>query len=178
LQTGTYADNDYEILFDTLGKTDIGYIYMSALNGWRGIKVTGSGVGNINFFGGTYEGYNGSTSRAPGTVIRLEGGSGAFYGPHIGQAMMSPDAAEGGYVHMTGGEWSFHSPQFYRGSTADTVPAIYQTGGRLYVTGATRGNQAETWSPRPIIETSAPLGNAADTGSYTTYCPDASMSVT
>jgi hypothetical protein len=178
LQTGTYADGDYEIMFDTLGKTDIGYIYMSALNGWRGIKVTGSGVGMISFFGGTYEGYNGTTSRAPGTVIRLEGGSGAFYGPHIGQAMMTPDAAEGGYVHMTGGEWSFYGPQFYHGSTADSVPAIYQTGGRLYVTGATRGNQSETWSPRPILQTSAAAGNAAGTGSNTTYCPDLSMSVT
>lgn len=178
LQTGTYADNDYEILFDTLAKTDVGYIYMTALNGWRGIKVTGTGYGSLNFFGGTYEGYNSGSTRAPGTVIRLEGGNGTFYGPHVGQAMMTPDAAEGGYVHMTGGEWNFISPHFYHGSTADTVPAIYQTGGRLMVTGATKGMMSETWSPRPILETSAPGGNAAGTGAYTTFCPDLSMSVT
>lgn len=177
-QTGTYADNDYELIFDTLGKTDVGYIYMTALNGWRGLKVSGTGSGNLNFFGGTYEGYNGGSNRAPGTVIRLEGGNGAFYGAHIGQAMMSPDAAEGGYVHMTGGEWSFYGPHIYRGNTADTVPAIYQTGGRLFVTGATRGNMSESWSPRPILATGAAGGNAAGTGTYTTYCPDLSMSVT
>lgn len=177
-QTGTYADNDYEILLDTLSKTDVGYIYMTALNGWRGIKVSGTGSSNISFFGGTYEGYNAGATRAPGTVIRLEGGSGAFFGPHIGQAMMTPDAAEGGYVHMTGGEWTFYSPQFYHGSTADTVPCIYQTGGRLHVVGATKGVLNETWSPRPILETGAPAGNAAGTGAYTTYCPDLSMSVT
>lgn len=46
------------------------------------------------------------------------------------------------------------------------------------VTGATKGVMSETWSPRPILETGAAGGNAAGTGSYTTYCPDLSMSVT
>lgn len=177
LQTGTYADGDYEIIFDGLSKTDIGYIYMSALNGWRGIKIGSTASHGMSFFGGTYEGYNSSSSRAPGTVIRIEGGQGTFYGPHVGQAMMSPDAAEGGYIHMTGGEWNFIGPQFYRGSTADTVPAIYQTGGRLMVTGATKLN-SESWSTRPILDTGATGGNAADSGAYTTYCPDLSMNVT
>ena len=40
-QTGTYADGDYELQFVNLSKTDVGYVYMTALNGWRGLKVTG-----------------------------------------------------------------------------------------------------------------------------------------
>lgn len=177
LQTGTYADGDYELIFDGLSKTDVGYIYMSALNGWRGLKIGSTNSWGLSFFGGTYEGYNSSTSRAPGTVIRIEGGQGTFFGPRVGQAMASPDVAEGGYVHITGGEWNFIGPQFYRGSTADTVPVIYQAGGRLMVTGATKLG-SETWTTRPILETGAAGGNAADPGSYTTYCPDLSMNVT
>jgi len=176
-QTGTYADNDYEIIFDGMSKTDVGYIYMSALNGWRGIKIGTGASHGMSFFGGTYEGYNSGSSRAPGTVIYIEGGQGTFFGPHVGQAMMSPDAAEGGYIHMTAGEWNFVGPQFYRGSTADTVPAIYQTGGRLMVTGATKLS-SETWTTRPILQTGAAGGNVAGTGNYTTYCPDLSMNVT
>ncbi len=175
LQTGTYADGDYEIIFNGMSKTDVGYIYMSALNGWRGLKVGSGASHGMSFFGGTYEGYNSSSARAPGTVIRIEGGQGTFFGPHVGQAMMSPDAAEGGYIHMTGGEWNFFGPQFYRGSTADTVPAIYQSGGRLMVTGATKLN-GESWTTRPILDSG--VSNAAGTGNYTTYVPDLSMNVT
>lgn len=174
-QTGTYADNDYEFMFNNMSKTNVGYIYMTALNGWRGIRVQGTSS-FLTFYGGVYEGYNAATP-APGTVIRLEGGAGSFYGPNVGQAMGNPDAAEGGVIQVTGGEWNFYGPIFYRGNMADTTPFIYQTGGRVHVTGATR-RQSETWSTRPVLSTSAGGGNAAGTGAYTTYCPDLSMNVT
>ena len=175
VQTGTYADGDYEIILDGMSKTDIGYVYMTALNGWRGLKIGSGASHGMSFFGGVYEGYNSGATRAPGTVIRIEGGQGTFFGPRVGQAMMTPDAAEGGYIHMTGGEWNFIGPQFYRGSTADTVPAIYQTGGRLMVTGATKLN-GESWTTRPILQST--VANAAGTGNNTTYVPDLSMNVT
>ena len=162
------------MIFASLNKTDIGYLFVNVLNGWRGIKVTGSSS-DLGFYGGTYEGQNGTTERAPGTVLRLEGGSGSFHGTHMGQAMSAPDAAEGGYVHITGGEWNFYSPHFYRGSTADTVPCIYQSGGRLLVMGATY-RLSETWAARPRLETSAPASPNA--GTYSTYCPDLSMNIT
>ena len=124
------------------------------------------------------KGSTATTSRAPGTVIRLEGGTGSFHGPHIGQAMAAADAAEGGYVHITGGEWSFYAPHFYRGDTADTVPAIYQTGGRVYGGGRHPAANPKHGRSRPILATSAPGGAAAGTGTYTSYCPDLSMNVT
>jgi len=169
LQTGTYADNDYEFIFNNLSKTNIGYIYMTALNGWRGIKVTGNSS-FISFFGGVYEGYNAGTP-APGSVIRLEGGSGAFYGPCVGQGMGSPDAAEGGLIHVTAGEWNFYSPIFYRGNMAETVPCVYQTGGRLMVMGAVI-RQSETWTDRPRYSTTATGPNNSNASFY---CPDMSM---
>ncbi len=173
LQTGTYADNDYQLLFDNLTKTDVGYIFTSSLNGWRGLKVTGNSGHGLRFFGGTFEGYKSSNDNlaAPGTVIRLEGGSGAFFGPSIGQAMQSPDAAEGGPVHMTGGEWTFYSPNFYRSPMADTQPCIYHSGGRLLVMGATR-HEGEAWSTRPRYQ-SAYSGPNSSENSF--YCPDMSM---
>lgn len=183
-QLGTYADGDYQVVFDSLGKTNVGYMYISALNGWRGLKVSGNSNGGLQFFGGVYEGYKasgtttgGATLAAPGTVIRLEGGNGVFYAPNIGQGMADPDAAEGGLVHMTAGEWHFVSPSFYKGTMAESTPCIYQSGGRLMVTGANR-LQSETWSGRPVLDTGAVGGNVAGTGSYTTYCPDLSMNVT
>jgi len=169
LQTGTYADGDYELVFNNLSKTDIGYIYMSALNGWRGIKVTGSSS-FINFYGGVYEGYNAATP-APGTVIRLEDGAGTFFGPCVGQGMGSPDAAEGGLIHIAAGEWNFHGPIFYKGNMDETVPCLYQTGGRVMVSGAVC-RQSETWVDRPRYST-ATSGPNSSSSSF--YCPDMSM---
>ncbi len=173
LQTGTYADNDYQIVFDNLTKTDIGYIFTSSLNGWRGLKVTGNNGHGLRFFGGTYEGYKSSNDNlaAPGTVIRLEGGSGAFFGPSVGQAMQNPDGAEGGPIHMTGGEWSFYSPNFYRSPMADSQPCIYHTGGRLLVMGATR-HEGEAWTIRPRYQTTRSGPNSSEDSFY---CPDMSM---
>ncbi len=152
VQTGSYADNDYMIILSSLSKTDLGYVYCTALNGWRGIKVTGSSHGGLNFFGGVYEGFNGTSLRAPGTVIRLEGGNGTFHGPRIGQAMAAPDPAEKGYVQVSGGQWRFVGPTFFRGDTPADVPAIYQTGGSLTVLGATVAND-EDWPVAPILLT-------------------------
>lgn len=173
VQTGTYADNDYQMILDNLTKTDIGYVFISALNGWRGLKVTGASGHGLRFFGGTYEGYKSSNDNlaAPGTVIRLEGGSGAFFGPSIGQAMQNPDPAEGGPVHMTAGEWAFYSPSFYRTPMAETAPCIYHTGGRLLVTGATR-HEGEVWTNRPRYQTTQSGPNGTENSFY---CPDMSM---
>ena len=104
-------------------------------------------------------------------MIRIEGGSGAFFGPSIGQGMQSPDVAEGGLVHMTGGEWSFYSPNFYRSPMAETVPCIYHRGGRLLVQGATR-NETESWTGRPRYSTNASGPNSSEDSFY---CPDMSM---
>ena len=85
--------------------------------------------------------------------------------------MQDPDAAEGGLVHMTGGEWTFISPTFFRGAMPETEPMIYQSGGRLLVMGASR-QMNETWTGRPRYQTTASGPNA---GSYSFYCPDMSM---
>lgn len=180
-QSGARGVDSYQVIFESLSKTDVGYIFCSPLTNWRGVKVTGA-ASELSFFGGTYEGYKpgvqgGVDKRAIGTVMRLEGGVGSFHGTRFGQCMRSPDATEGGYVHITGGEWSFFNPQFYRGDTASTVPCIYQTGGRVAAYGASYW-QTETWANRPVLETGAPSPGTPNSGSYASYCPDLSMNVT
>lgn len=168
--------NSYQMIFDSLSKTNIGYIFLSALNGWRGLKVSGLAGHGLRFFGGSYEGYKGSNDyqAAPGTVIRLEGGAGAFFSPSVGQGMQNPDAVnEGGLIHMTGGEWTFHAPCFYKGAMPETSAFVYHSGGRLMITGAgvNRGN-SEPWAGRPRYNTTS---SGPNSGTTSFYCPDMSM---
>lgn len=173
-QTGTYADNDYELMFQSLSNTTVGYIYMTALNGWRGLRVTGA-ASSLTFNGGVYEGYkptriNGLLSGpAPGTVIRLDDGACTFHGTFIGQGMDNPDVAEDGLVQVNDGEHAFYSPNFY-GANMATANAIDHNGGRLLVMGASK-RQSEGWSNRPLISTAFGPG----TGANAFYCPDGSM---
>lgn len=176
VQTGTYADNDYQMRFDSLTKTNVGYIFMTALNGWRGMWISGNNGHGLRFFGGTYEGMN-ATYPAPGTVIRIDGGSGAFFSPSIGQAMRSPDAAEKGYIQVSAGEWSFYSPSFYKNGTSESIPFIYTSGGRVLVEGAGRHEHGTTdvWTTRPKYQFVSPVVAGPSDGENTFYCPDMSM---
>lgn len=173
-QTGTFADNDYMIILESLSKYKVGYIYLTALNGWRGLKVLGnSGTSGGLFSGGIYEGYKSGTP-APGTLVRLEGGRGKFDGVGFGYGMGAPDPAEGGLIHITGGEWEFDSPTFWRGARAETAPVIFHTGGRVSVKGAHTAS-GEAWTGRPRYRTTAPSAPGPNAGSYAFYCPDLSM---
>lgn len=174
-QTGRYQDSCYQVVFSSLSKTNVGYMYVTALNGWRGLKITGNGSG-LFIFGGTFEGYkpqgSAQSGPAPGTVVLVEGGSGAFYGPTIGQGMSQPDRAEKGLVQVTGGEWSIFGATFLRGSMPETVPCVAHLGGRLTVSGITRA-MAESWSGRPRYTTTA-KGTSRSALSFS--CADKSMS--
>lgn len=148
----------FYIVFSTLSNTQVGYLYGSGLNGWNVLKVTGNSDG-VDFYGGVFEGYKASGTTGggkslanPGNVVRLEGGSGNFFGGNFGQGMAEPDATHHGLIEVTGGEWNFYGPNFYRGAKAETSPAIYQSGGRVAVISAKR-RQSETWSARPRYQT-------------------------
>lgn len=174
-QTGTLGRGDYQMVMSSMSKTNVGYIYLTALNGWRGLRIVGSSGGGLFFYGGTYEGYRADGSRlsgpAPGTLIRIEGGSGAFYGPSIGQGMNDPAKSETGLVQMSAGEWSIAGASFYRGSMPEGVPCVAHTGGRMLVTGATYPAH-EKWRSRPRFVTSAP---GPTSGPLSFCCPDFSM---
>lgn len=181
----------YELVFSGLSNTNVGYIYMTALNGYRGLRITNNCRG-LHLFGGVYEGYKATgtinSGPAPGTCIRIESGNGSLNGVDVGQGMANPVSGENALIHMTGGEWAINSPAFHRGGMAETVPCIYHGGGRLLVQGATR-SQTETWGNRPRFQTTATpragTGPAAvpptvpiydpNSGTSSFYCPDMSM---
>lgn len=169
--------NDYLIHFDTVSKTNIGFVFLSLMNGWRGFLVTGEGHG-IHFDGGVYEGYkpdnNPTQGGAYGSVIRLEGSMGTLTGLNVGQAMISPDATEHGVIEILGGEWTILGPTYYRGYAAESVPLIYHRGGRVAVLGAARYG-GETWTGRPRFNTTASNAPAANATGYSFYCDDMSM---
>ena len=136
-QTGSLTR--YFMKLDTAEATVAGKIYISTMNGWRGVLLSGNG--STDWHGGVVEGYkrgvvNGNlVGPGPGSQIKITGGSHTFYGIKIGQGMANPDASEGGLVDMSGGIARFFGPTFY-GANLATVNAIRQTGGRLWVYGA------------------------------------------
>lgn len=125
--------NRYLMSFDSIGKTDVGKVYITAMNGWKGIKISGSSsFGKLNFFGGEFEGQN-DGDPCHGTLIRVEGGGVAFFGIWTAYAMRSPDSASHGVIEVTGGNVFIERPTYSRGSTSNTVPFVYVSGGKVEV---------------------------------------------
>lgn len=177
-QTGSIANSSYQVVFSGLTNSTVGYIYCSALNGWRGLRQVGSSSA-VTYVGGVYEGYkptrqNGLLSGpAPGTTMRVDDGAAVFYGCFFGQGMDNPDASENGVVQINGGEVAMYGCNFY-GQNMATANAVDHNGGRLVMLGTTkRINEAGTWSNRPRVATAFTAG----TGANTFYSPDQSVQV-
>jgi len=125
-----------QIIFDGVSKTDVGKVYITAANGWRGIHILGSNTsGTLNFFGGEFEGQNAHTP-CEGNTIRVEGGSAAFWGTWFAYGMAMPLSSEHGVFEVTGGNVLIDRPTYDRGESSSNVPAIYQSGGVLEVRSA------------------------------------------
>jgi hypothetical protein len=136
----------YQMVFDSLSKTDVGKVYVTADNGWRGLWIVGNGA-KLNFYGGEYEGRNASVPCA-GTLIRVEGGNVAFFGPWIAYGMSAPTTTEHGLIEVTGGNVLIDRPTYDRGNTAETVPLVYVSGGKVEVRSAAG---AGTWVGLPQV---------------------------
>ena len=118
----------YIVNLQTLSKTDVGYMYLTAENDWGGVKVTGPVSSKLSFFGGAYEGRSQSVL-ATRPVIDLAGGSSYFYGPWLGQ-VSSAVGTVNGVIHQSGGVAYFYGGTYWRGSATDQAfPVLYQTGG-------------------------------------------------
>lgn len=175
VQTGDV--NRYYFKFDSLEAT-IGKAYLSTLNGWRGMLLSGNG-NSIELHGGVYEGYKPTridgllSGPGPGSQIKVTGGSVAMFGTKIGQGMDNPDGSESGLLQISGGEVSLHGVQFY-GQNMGTANAVSHTAGRLYAAGIhRRQNEGGAWSGRPRFATALTAGTGANAFS----CPDQSVAV-
>lgn len=176
--------NTYFMKLDSIELTIAGKIYISTMNGWRG--VLGSGNSSVDWHGGIIEGWKGTRVNGllggpgPGTQVKITGGAWNFYGMKIGQGMDNPDVSEGGLVQISGNtsgeastEVSLFGVQFY-GQNMGTAKAVQHAGGRLYAAGIQRRtNETGVWSGRPKVGTTATAG----AGAYTYSNPDQSMTV-
>lgn len=172
-QTGTLST--YFLVFDTLEATVQGKVYVSTMNGWRGLLISGNS--NIDMTGGVYEGYkptrvNGLLSGpGPGSQIKITGGAVLMSGTKIGQGMDNPDATEHGLLDISGGEVTLVGVNFY-GRNLGTENAIVHTGGRLAAFGVVkRQDESAFWTGRPKVSTTATAG----AGTFTYSCPDQSL---
>lgn len=180
-QTGDL--NRYFLKLDTAEVTLGGKIYISAMNGWRGVLISGNS--SVDWYGGIIEGFKGTRTNGllagpgPGSLVKITGGSVNLFGTKIGQGMDNPDASEGGLIDISGNtsgqastEVGLHGVQLY-GQNLGTANAIRHTGGRLYATVTRRTAETGVWSGRPKIATTATPG----AGAYAFTNPDQSLTV-
>jgi hypothetical protein len=180
-QTGDI--NRWFIKIDTNELTVSGKVYISTMNGWRG--VLGTGNSSVDWYGGVIEGFKSTrvngllAGPGPGAQVRINGGSWNFYGTKIGQGMDNPDASEDGLLQINGNttgqastEVGLYGVQFY-GANMGTANAIDHNGGRLVAQVTRRTAETGTWTGRPRISTTATAG----TGAYTFANPDQSLAV-
>lgn len=126
------------IWFDYQQKSFCDFLYLTVINGWGGLKVTGTSTRDMTFGHGVFEGANdGSLSEYP--VIDVQGGRATFYQPRFAWVT---DTNANGVVVQSGGVIEMHQPTYERSSTVtDAFPLLYQTGGtaRIYDAVATNG---------------------------------------
>ncbi len=148
--SATVGNGGYIMRFDTLGKTNIGYIYCTARNGDLGIRCSGNSPG-LCFFGGSYEGQN-ADDPCYGNVIRVEGGTVRFRDPWIAFGMTNPTANGGnsqGMIHVTGGQVLIDGATYERATgVAETVPLVYVSGGEVRVHNIMRSG---SWTGKPRV---------------------------
>jgi hypothetical protein len=155
------------IWLDGLEMANIGPVFITAEDGWEGIRVngptynstTGNQGGPIRFYGVTVEGRN-AGQPCWGSLIRCIGGISQFYGLNMAHALSAPssmghspadvgglDLQSGAYVKVDGFMWDRYTGQ------AETDPAIkVRSGTKLRVQDALSGAKGGTWSGLPRIQ--------------------------
>jgi len=137
----------YQLVFESMGKTDVGKVYITADNNWRGLWCRSNSC-KLNFFGGEYEGRNSGVPCA-GNLIRVDAGNVAFFGPWIAYGMSAPATTEHAIIEINGGNVLIDRPCYGRGTAAETVPLIYVAGGRVEVRSAAVEG---TWASLPRVK--------------------------
>lgn len=148
---GDAGNGSWEIWFDAQEKSNVGRIYSTNKEGWRGVRVSSNSDG-LTFYGTTLEGRNASTP-CHGSVIRIEGGHVTLDKPWIAFGMSAPTSFGGGnsgMIHITGGNVKVERPYYERASTvAETVPLIYASGGHVEAKSA---SPVGSWTGKPRIQ--------------------------
>ena len=124
---------------NSMGKTTIGNIYMTADGDWRALKVTGSGRygGPVTFLpGARFEGRN-RTAACKGAPVQIQGGQTVFQNSWFGYSGKNPTGVmenDKGHIMQTAGDVILDGC-FYEHSASGPGaqlewPLVYTTGGR------------------------------------------------
>jgi len=132
---------------ENCSKTNIGSMYITCMNGWRGIWLSGSNTytKGLYFSGLRIEGEN-TGNPNPGRAALLEVGATHWRDLWLAYNMTSPDAGEQGVIEITGGDHRFDGVTWDRGtlpassatvpySASGAVPLFYVSAGTLIVSG-------------------------------------------
>ena len=127
--SGTTAGaGQFLFIADSLQKTNVANLYLTAVNGWRGIKAMGtSGAHGLHFTGCRTEGA-GTGNQLAGNAVRITGGGVTLRDHWCAYAMSSP-SSENGVIEVTGGNVLIDRLTYTRGVTATSVPLVYVSGG-------------------------------------------------
>jgi hypothetical protein len=88
--------------FRSLGKSNVGPIYITAFNGWRGLKITGvATAGLLTIDGAVIEGNN-AKQPCHGSLVRVESGNVCFRSATIDDGMGDPTGVQGSPYSNTG----------------------------------------------------------------------------
>lgn len=148
----TAGAGKYLMQFGGLSKTNVGQVYLTANNGWRGLKISEASTAGLILNGGWYEGQN-DGDPSYGNLIRIEGGLVSIRDPWLAYGMSSPDATEHGIVEVTGGNVLLDRPIYRRkGTVAETVPLAYCSGGKLEVRSAAADTVFNAWTGLPRVQ--------------------------
>jgi hypothetical protein len=137
---GSVNSDTYNIIFETLAKTNVGTLYLTCYGGWSGMLLSGSNAyGAINFHGGVYEGAGGSNTTAPPITI-----TGGDYNFHGGSFNYTVSPAQGVIV-QSGGTVAMYSPSNTPAASAAS-PLLYQTAGSAVIYSPQGSNPQARWA--------------------------------
>lgn len=169
--TAGSANGQYQLWCDSLDKTYIGPMYITAEAGWNGVRISGAAynavtanMGSVTIYGMRLEGRNPSAG-CNGSLLRVEGGRCKFHGGYINYGMVSPTTpghspADAGIIHHSGGRLSVRATAYDRASgVAESVPFVYSnTTGPCVVGDIEANSRSAAWTGLPQV--ARPIANA------------------
>lgn len=157
----------YLMMFSSNSKFDMGPVYISADNGWRGILHQGSySSGYAAYYNNVrIEGRNAGSACA-GNLFRMTGGVAVLNGCSINDGMDAPLASEHGLVETLGTETTLvvNMCTFSHGNVPLSTPVVYAGGSSkvrvAHALRAERDGSSGAWgSTLPVVQEST-AGNA------------------
>lgn len=152
------------IIFDSVQKSIVHYLYLTAEGDWTGLRINGTQDHDLVILGSIFEGRS-QTNLASRPLLEMTGGVVTMLSPDFGQVSDVAGTVNGA-IHQSGGQLRLLYPYYRRGSAvAATFPLLYQTGGAAQIVGATSSRSGEQvrirWANGDVVTAPAPANSLA-----------------